>query len=147
MLYLLGCCSFTQAPKSIPCLREVLQDDPGWLEGHLHTAVLVGLPIQDAVHILGVHLKAVTVPDCRLQEDAYRVWQPLCTHQKLLDVTALMQRSHWALKTGADPPLPFHPHPTPTFWQGDGTKANYKTDLNFSKLCLISLFFILFDLS
>ena len=58
----------TQAPWADS--REVLQDDAGGSERHLHALALGLLPVQDALHVRRLHQELVTVPDGRLQQHA-----------------------------------------------------------------------------
>ena len=48
-------------------IREVLQDDPGRMEGDLNSLVLALLPIQNVANILLGHLELITISHCRLQ--------------------------------------------------------------------------------
>ena len=49
-------------------IREVLQDDPGGMEGDLNLLVLVHPPIQNVLNVLLGHLEPITVSHCRLQQ-------------------------------------------------------------------------------
>lgn len=51
-------------------LREVLQNNPSWSEWNLHILRLGLLPVEDVFHVGALHQELITVPDCRLQQDA-----------------------------------------------------------------------------
>ncbi len=42
---------------------EILEDDPGWLEGDLNFLGGKFFPVQDVLNIFGLDLELITVPD------------------------------------------------------------------------------------
>jgi len=68
---------FCQTHTLYSHIREVLQDDPGRMEGDLNGLVLVLLPIQNVANVLLGHLELITVSHCRLQQHTNGVRQML----------------------------------------------------------------------
>jgi hypothetical protein len=56
---------------------QYLEEDTGWLKGYFNLLSCTVLPVQDLFNILPSDLKIITISDSRLEENPYRVWEPL----------------------------------------------------------------------
>jgi hypothetical protein len=56
---------------------QYLEEDMGWLKGDFNLLRCAVLPVQNLFNILPSDLKIIVVSDSRLENDPYRVWEPL----------------------------------------------------------------------
>jgi hypothetical protein len=56
---------------------QYLEEDTGWLKGYFNLLSCTVLPVQYLFNILPSDLKIITISDSRLEENPYRVWEPL----------------------------------------------------------------------
>lgn len=54
-----------------------LEEDTGRLERDFNLLRCTFLPIQDLLNVLPGDLEVIAVPDCRLEKNSYRIWEPI----------------------------------------------------------------------
>lgn len=59
-------------------LRKILENNSGWQEWNFNILFLIIFPVQNVLYIFGLHLKAITITNSRLQQDPDWEWQPPC---------------------------------------------------------------------
>lgn len=56
---------------------EILEEDTGWLERDFDLLWCAVLPVYDLLNVLPRDLELITVSDCRLEKNPYRVGEPI----------------------------------------------------------------------